>query len=298
MRRIAKSVTRTSWLWSHQPRFAVAPRWTISKDDPFGEKRSWDTDLVLGDWADIDIDQLNKALDDPNVKATHFGLESVRGRVQLAHAIHKVSSKGKKEDSKSEEGKEKGGDADAPASWKADPLMTAEQENLPPPSTYEEFALRNLARAQESEEMGAEDEDEMEEEESWEDGTPLEVPPSLRAAPESAVSPDPAPAAATSAAAADLSPTPAPSDIPNRDPATWNTEEVIAWLRKFGELDESVADAFRMVRVDGEMLLTKVAPPELFKQMRRWHLNRTEYKPQLSELLIQETVYLCYPYCK
>ena len=108
-------------------------------------------------------------------------------------------------------------------------------------------------------------------------------------------------------------------DFPHDDPSMWSTEDVIKWIEEYaeeGSVDETMKDAFRMVRVDGNMLLNKVTPPEMFKQMRRWHIKRQRLQSgsetpsegkssaetlrasvSVSQILVQETIYLCYPYC-
>jgi hypothetical protein len=104
------------------------------------------------------------------------------------------------------------------------------------------------------------------------------------------------------------------STYPPDDPSLWGTEDVIRWLREFAEegaMDESMEDAFRMVRVDGNMLLHKVSPPDLFKQMRRWHVRRQKPAAKgeavddaecqkrsvvVTPIMVQETIYLCFPY--
>lgn len=98
------------------------------------------------------------------------------------------------------------------------------------------------------------------------------------------------------------------------DPAHWGSEDVVKFLTTFaddGVMDASMVDAFQMMRVDGDMLLNKVVPNSLFKIMRRWHVKRKaagndatleELRQCLPEsislLLVQETIYLCYPYCR
>lgn len=96
--------------------------------------------------------------------------------------------------------------------------------------------------------------------------------------------------------------------IPSTDPSQWNTEDVIAWLEAFGEeglMDEHMKDAFRMVKVDGNMLLMKVSPPDLFKVMRKWHVQRSNVKTRelagqlvVDSQLVNNTIYLCFPYCR
>ena len=78
------------------------------------------------------------------------------------------------------------------------------------------------------------------------------------------------------------------------DPLHWKTQDVISWLRAYAQLDNDLMEAFELVRVDGRMLLDKVVPPELFKEMRRWHLHRASYIPTIPQTMLQETLYLCY----
>lgn len=87
------------------------------------------------------------------------------------------------------------------------------------------------------------------------------------------------------------------------DPLHWSTDDVIAWLKHFAPtaMDPSMEDAFRMVRVNGDMLLNRVAVPVLFKEMRRWHVKQRKgvlYTPVVTEQMVQEAVYMCYPYCR
>lgn len=96
--------------------------------------------------------------------------------------------------------------------------------------------------------------------------------------------------------------------LPKTDPSKWGTEDVIAWLEAFGEeglMEEHMKEAFRMVKVDGEMLLMKVSPPDLFKVMRKWHVQRSNEKTRdiagqlvVDTQLVNNTIYLCYPYCR
>jgi hypothetical protein len=96
--------------------------------------------------------------------------------------------------------------------------------------------------------------------------------------------------------------------LPKTDPSKWDTEDVIAWLEAFGEeglMDEHMKEAFRMVKVDGEMLLMKVSPPDLFKVMRKWHVQRSNDKTReiagqlvVDTQLVNNTIYLCFPYCR
>lgn len=98
-----------------------------------------------------------------------------------------------------------------------------------------------------------------------------------------------------------------PYRLPSTDPSKWGTEDVVAWLDTFAEegvMDEEMIRTFRMARVDGDMLLNKVMPPNLFKVMRKWHLHRSNPRTlHLAEGLVvdtemvQYTIYLCFPYC-
>lgn len=105
------------------------------------------------------------------------------------------------------------------------------------------------------------------------------------------------------------------SDVfPLLDPKLWTNDLVIDWLCAFApqSMDDAMVDAFRMVRVDGDMLLNKVTPNVLFKTMRRWHLKRAaavqkgtpltmeelKEEAKVTDQLVQETIYLCYPYCR
>jgi len=110
-----------------------------------------------------------------------------------------------------------------------------------------------------------------------------------------------------------------PGGISESDPLQWGTEDIIAWLKRVTPdhegcvMDESMCDAFRMMHVTGDMLLNRVNPNTLFKHMRRWHLKRKQCEtPNALESLlrdvraegavnlqlVQETIYLCYPYCR
>lgn len=102
--------------------------------------------------------------------------------------------------------------------------------------------------------------------------------------------------------------------FPLLDPKQWSNDLVIDWLCAFSPeaMDDSMIEAYRMVRVDGDMLLNKVTPNVMFKKMRRWHLKRVAMvakgtpmtleeqraETDVSSLLVQETIYLCYPYCR
>lgn len=105
--------------------------------------------------------------------------------------------------------------------------------------------------------------------------------------------------------------------LPLVDPQQWTTEQVIMWIRAVGEegcMDDSMQQAYEMMRVDGNMLLQKINPNTMFKNMRKWHVKRKgllskgvsdgdaiaqladEFRTSISVLHVQETIYLCYPY--
>lgn len=105
--------------------------------------------------------------------------------------------------------------------------------------------------------------------------------------------------------------------LPLVDPQQWTTAQVIMWIRAVGEegaMDDSMQQAYEMMRVDGNMLLQKVNPNTMFKTMRRWHMKRRallakgvsdpeavstiaeEFRTLVTVLHVQETIYLCYPY--
>jgi hypothetical protein len=107
--------------------------------------------------------------------------------------------------------------------------------------------------------------------------------------------------------------------LPLVDPQQWTTGQVIMWIRAVGEadaMDAAMEQAFEIIRVDGSMLLQKVAPNTMFKAMRRWHMKRKmlvskgmddseaiaslaeEFRKVVNVLMVQETIYLCYPYGK
>jgi hypothetical protein len=61
---------------------------------------------------------------------------------------------------------------------------------------------------------------------------------------------------------------------------------------------EEMVSAFEMVGVDGRMLLNDVMPCDMFKEMRKWHNRGRHERPNAAEMLVQETIMLCYPYGK
>jgi hypothetical protein len=132
----------------------------------------------------------------------------------------------------------------------------------------------------------------MDEDEEEEDDEPV--------IPDSIMPPTPEEEAAAAATSPDA-PTPdAAGALSRRDPLTWSTAEVVAWLRRYGPptMDDDMDAAFHMVGVNGDMLLNRINPPDMFKEMRKWHKRRDDYVPAVSVHLLQETVIMAYPYCK
>ena len=88
---------------------------------------------------------------------------------------------------------------------------------------------------------------------------------------------------------------------PTEDPKGWSPEEVHAWIRSHIEEDtdmacvEEILEAMSLIPVNGKLLL-ELNPPNLFKEMRRSHLQKDKAALKISLNLLQETVLLSFRY--
>lgn len=295
MRRVARGIA-----CSHRVGAGKALKALPSPDDPFGEKAGWDNDtLGYGAWQNIDVSAMTKAMDSPEVQAAHFGPDWARLQVLAATAAAKTRG-GKIAERPPEESEQAAPDVVNPslsAKWTDDRLASM-------PRTYADFARTNLPPDMRGDEVQPDDTAAVaaadDAAESDPDFVPApDVPMSLRT--DTQWDPrlnQPAQGAETQTAAAtsDVASSVQVDELSPEDPLQWETEDVVAWLQRYADIDDHVAEAFRMVRVDGDMLLNKVMPCTLFKEMRKWHNRGRSDSPRVSELLVQETIYLCYPY--
>lgn len=269
----------------------------LDKRDPFGEKRAWDEPVLHAKLANVDLDVLGANMASDEVQTKHFGPEWAKRKTVVYAASKRLvddpegARAVQKPNTTARDGSEVTA-TQASAKW-----TSAHVSSLP--QTYQAF-------------VEAEEEDQADEE--------VEVPQSLRHPGASGGTPVTGTAAPASHAdavvaatvqermAAPLPAADGPSSsgaaaesedgISNDEPLTWTTAHVVAWLKKYAAIDDDMASAFEMVGVDGRMLLNDVTPCNMFKEMRRWHNRGRKQPPELPELLVQETIYLCYPYGK
>ncbi|KAJ9457824.1 hypothetical protein DIPPA_04205 [Diplonema papillatum] len=83
------------------------------------------------------------------------------------------------------------------------------------------------------------------------------------------------------------------------DPQHWSTGQVTAWIVKHYNdastpLDPDLLDAFAMGGLTGKDLLGAY-PNSLFKEIRRTYAQ-PDHVPQVTEVLLRETVLLCFKY--
>eukprot|EP01063_Lacrimia_lanifica_P040023 TRINITY_DN894_c0_g3_i1.p2 TRINITY_DN894_c0_g3~~TRINITY_DN894_c0_g3_i1.p2 ORF type:complete len:187 (+),score=70.14 TRINITY_DN894_c0_g3_i1:45-605(+) len=85
------------------------------------------------------------------------------------------------------------------------------------------------------------------------------------------------------------------------DPINWDTDAVVAWVEEHYNdpdvptVDTDLLEAFRMGGITGKDLVNAV-PNNLFKEMRKRHIKGEEYTPKVTEILVRETLLLCYKY--
>jgi hypothetical protein len=266
----------------------------MDKADPFGERTAWDHSVTTARLHGVDVEALGEAMDSEESQRTHFGPEWARFATVSKHAMGTMKPKGPGDAPRVHRGRDgKEVTARSPsAKWNG--VLGSM------PQTYEELAASSEMEGEADTDPNIPESISPDSGTSWEDvrretfggarPPPTGGPGTRRAQSEDADD------AVASGEAADVGSS--GDGISAADPLEWDNSQVVAWLRKYGDIDDDMASAFEMVRVDGKMLLNDVMPCDMFKEMRKWHKRGRKDAPKVPVLLVQETIYLCYPYGK
>lgn len=270
-------------------------------NDPFGERTGWDNDsLIYASWSHIDIDALAIASESKEAQQSHFGDGGVKSTFVLRKAMSMIGVR---------KANSPGDNCQEASHCLSEEQLRSQQDqdrvenHSKSYQTYEEYASSELATCRAPTIEGGDEEPRE-----------MDVPPFLRElrakeeAGSSTVESIPPRSSSETIVGVNDAET---YNFPSCDPLQWTTDDVVAWLEYFAEdgaWDESMSDAFTMIRVDGAMLLNKVMPPDLFKIMRKWHVLRSSGNLEAREnaltatrvrsKVIQETIMLCYSYCR
>jgi hypothetical protein len=254
------------------------------KTDPFGEKMAWDNDIAYAKMKSVDVEALVSSFRSDDVQSTHFGPDWARLPTLARAAVSRVKTH---------------------PNDKAAPMQTTlDGDSVSATAPSMRYSAAMLAGMPQSyEEMVAAEDAAAEAKEDE-----VDVPASLgRDGPDRDAVAREVGALAAQSRSADAAPSPSPTASPMaydatgisaKDPLEWTTAEVVAWLRLAANIDEDMVSAFEMVGVDGRMLLNDVMPCDMFKEMRKWHNRGRHERPNAAEMLVQETIMLCYPYGK
>jgi hypothetical protein len=273
----------------------------LSEKDPFGKKIAWDKEPAFAKWSNVDVDHLKESVQDDQVQATHFGPDWARLNTVMRSAGKRMREKPKAQhDANSDQAVQHSTAQDGSEVTAMNASARWDERTLGRlPQTYEELAEAEDGEAEEAETavpfslqkdgpdrraVAAELRAQTHVEEATLAGgkTPAESPP---------------PAEDEGSADAKASPSSVTDGISPKEPLEWETRDVVEWLRRYGNIDDDMASAFEMIGVNGRLLLD-LQPPSLFRVMRKWHNRGRTVNPEVTEILVQETVYNCYPYGK